>query len=1438
MARTDIKPYEELDLKIYAYILPEVPSHNGYVKIGETSRRVKKRIQEQVGTAGLKPKILFEKIAKKSDGKWFRDKELHRFLLRNGVKKKNFNGYADEWFYFNGTLEKAEALTDRFINKDYDDIQVHDENYDYILRDEQKKAVQLTLDYFNSGKEPREFLWNAKPRFGKTLTAYDFIRKINATNVLIVTNRPAIANSWFDDFKKFISWQEPQMKFVSETDALKGTEALSREEFLEFLSNTDFENPSQVTFISLQDLKGAKFAGGTYEKLEWVSQLNWDLLIIDEAHEGVDTEKTDAAFDKIQRNFTLHLSGTPFKALANNKFSEKQIFNWSYVDEQDAKVNWDYTIGSNPYENLPTLNLFTYQMSKMIEDQVSKGLTLDDETNVDFAFDLNEFFRVKEDGKFEYEASVKKFLDNLCSGKYPFSTDKHRDELKHTFWLLPRVNSAKALEKLLKSHPVFKEYKIVLAAGDGISIDQESNFEEERQDYTKNEKSFDKVKRAISENEKTITLSVGQLTTGVTIPEWSAVLMLNNIKSPSLYFQAAFRAQNPYEYVKDGKLFRKENAYIFDFAPERTLVLFDEFANNLSSGGSKTSEERKKKIKTLLNFFPVIGEDDEGQMHELDANEVLTIPTKITSKEVVKRGFMSNLLFANISGIFAGNSPFKEILDKIKPEKNKRLIDRREVKLTDPMIDEEGNIDIPTEIVINQTKDIFGDAIYKVTEINDIPEIPEVKTFTTEINETLDKGFDKLKETFNLNKTQTNKAKEEVVLTIQDVVQKNVEAYKTQVKEIELDYTDKIQTAEATKDESKVEQLRTELEKKKAEVNQTFVENLNSQVSTTVETAVEKQIVKVEEKKKKLTEDDVRDHLRGFARTIPAFLMAYGNKNTTLANFEENIDEPTFEELTGITVEEFRKLRDGFIYEDEDGNNRKVPGLFNEVVFNASIQEFLNTKDRLSNYFDETLNEDIFDYIPPQQTNQIFTPRKVVKLMVDMIEEKYPNIFSNYNVRFIDLYTKSGLYITEIVKRLYEGLKEQIPNSNERIKWILENQVYACAPSNIIYNIVKNYIFSNLKDIETRNIVEYDLTNLAKKGNAKEKILQQFGGENLKFDVIIGNPPYQEMDGGAQASASPIYHHFVRLAKELEPDLISFIMPSRWYVGGKGLDDFRDEMMNDIHIRELHDWLTPEDIFPNTNIRGGVCYFLWDKNFDNSQSRTRVVTHENNLIIDDVVRPMRIKDSDIFIRDAKAPTILDKVFAEDNIDTLLNHISPLRPFGFRGYFTKDEKFRPTSSGLSDPIICYGKGKVVGYLERNEVSVRPEWIDVWKLFTPRANNIGTELNDDNLNTFIGEPKTICTESYLVIGADLGLDESSCYNLSKYLKTRFARYLHGLAKGSQDATAKTFRFVPLQDFTNDSDIDWSASVKEIDQQLYKKYGLSSEEIDHIERRIKEM
>ena len=309
-------------------------------------------------------------------------------------------------------------------------------------------------------------------------------------------------------------------------------------------------------------------------------------------------------------------------------------------------------------------------MSEIVKEELEQGIEIQGETE-EYAFDLNEFFKAKPNGKFEYESSVDKFLDALTKQeKFPFSTEELRNELKHTFWLLDRVDSAKALAKKLKEHEVFKNYEIVLAAGDG-RIDNQDEIK----------KSFDKVKKAIAEKEKTITISVGQLTTGVTIPEWTAVLMLSNVKSPSLYMQAAFRAQNPYSFSKAGKFYRKENAYVFDFDPARTLVIFEEFANDLSSetsDGKGDSDKRKENVRTLLNFFPVIGEDENGEMIELDAEQVLSIPRKIRSKEVVKRGFMSDFLFQNISNVFHAPIEVIEMIQNFTAvHESKKGIDRK-----------------------------------------------------------------------------------------------------------------------------------------------------------------------------------------------------------------------------------------------------------------------------------------------------------------------------------------------------------------------------------------------------------------------------------------------------------------------------------------------------------------------------------------------------------------------------------------------------------------------------------------------------------------------------------------------------------------------------------------------------------------------------------------
>lgn len=1456
MDRTIIKPFEEIEYKVYGYTLPEVPSHDGYVKIGDTTRDAATRVFEQVGTAGLNPNILFEKLARKSDGKWFRDKELHRYLKMNGIDKKDFNGRADEWFYFNGTLEKAEELTDKFIERDYEEVHIADDKFDYILRNEQQQAVEKTLEYYRSEDEEKEFLWNAKPRFGKTLTTYDFIRNLQTTNVLIVTNRPAIANSWFDDFQKFIAWQEPHMKFVSETEALSG-KAMTREQYIDHLDTTTHENPSQIAFISLQDLKGAKFAGGRYEKLDWVAGLDWDVLVIDEAHEGIDTKKTDRAFSQIKRKFTLHLSGTPFKALANNKFHEEQIFNWSYVDEQQAKEEWDETIGSNPYESLPTLNLFTYQMSKMIEDEVTAGLQIEDETNIDYAFDLNEFFRVKDNGKFEYEESVIKFLDNLSSGKFPFSEKQYRNELNHTFWLLPRVNAAKALEKLLKAHPTFQDYAIVLAAGDGVSIQED--LEKEALNLKENTKSFDKVRNAIEKHDKTITLSVGQLTTGVTIPEWTAVFMLNNIESPSLYFQAAFRSQNPYEFEQEGKLYRKENAYIFDFSPDRTLRLYDEFANNLTSGSSKTSDEREGKIKKLLNFFPVIAEDNEGTMHEINASEVLTIPSRITSREVVKRGFMSNLLFANIAGIFSGDSPFKDILDKIPPEKNKRLEKPREIPMTDPHLNEEGEVEIPPEVVIGKSKDLFGEKIYAPIEVveevvKSIDEAEErqkesIKTLAGNITESFANGFDKLKDDFKLTKGRTDDIKKSVHTSLEEMITDKHLTMTNEVRELQRDYEQKREEAVLENNEKELQIVTKQFEEKKKEIETTFSKEINKEVEETIHTVVEEQIEKVEEKKKKTTEDDVRDHLRGFARTIPAFLMAYGDEDTTLANFDENIDEATFEDLTSITIEEFKKLRDGFEFEENNGNMKTVPGLFNEVVFNASIREFLDTKERLANYFDESLDENIFDYIPPQKTNQIFTSRRVVKMMVDALEKENPNIFKDKTKKFADLYVKSGLYITEIVKKLNEGLKNEIPNEQERIKWILENQVYACAPNDIIYNIVKNFIFTD-SYFSTKNLVKIDTVELASQNSLNIDITTVFGDEEVKFDVIIGNPPYQENDNGRRddgagknASASPLYHKFIMSSIQIS-DIQCFIIPGRWAFGaGKGLKDFSSKMLNDPSIQSFVYYQNSKEIFPDNDIKGGIAYFT--RNTEHKGKANITIHTKNNKEISRTDY-LNTANSGRLIIYNELGTILNKVYNKkyNSFVSISTIISGRNPYGLQTNFFANpkkagiDKLMDLRNDVSDfRVIGLGakQSRMEKFISSNEIIPRGgDYINVWKVFSPYAYGSGA-FGETIPDPFIGEPGDIVTETFLRFGCFETKLEAE--NLLKYIKTKFFRALVGILKVTQHSTT-TYEFIPLQRFTKDSNIDWTKSIQDIDRQLYEIYNFSKDEINFIEDYVKPM
>jgi hypothetical protein len=497
----------------------------------------------------------------------------------------------------------------------------------------------------------------------------------------------------------------------------------------------------------------------------------------------------------------------------------------------------------------------------------------------------------------------------------------------------------------------------------------------------------------------------------------------------------------------------------------------------------------------------------------------------------------------------------------------------------------------------------------------------------------------------------------------------------------------------------------------------------------------------------------------------------------------------------------FQKHINPFILSELDYKIQNINSLANDSTI-APIERASNAMKKFSRLSD----------------SEIVTP----EFVADKIITSLPKKAINNSTLLLDISAKQGEFVYAVYKKWGKDIA---------------NKFYSIPTSKIAYEFTRKVYTLLGLDISLieETYTSYDLI-VANKSIQADKI--KINKKKMKFNVIVGNPPYQQSDGGAQASARPIYHLFVDIAKQLSPDYISMIMPTRWFAGGRGLNEFRDQMLNDTHISELHDFLNPELIFENINLRGGICYFIWDKDFDNRKELTKVFTYKDDLTPKINSRNLKTEDSDILIRHSIGIEIISKVNSHPEFESLENHISSLRPFGFRGYFTKDKKFRDSKKGLKKPVICYGKGKQIGFLEQKEITKNIEWINKFKVFTPRANNIGTELNDDNLNSFVGNPNTICTESYLVVGVDLELNQLSATNLCKYFTSKFARFQHSLGKASQDATSKTFKFVPLQNFTPKSDIDWKKSISDIDRQFYKKYKLSKEEIEFIESMIKPM
>ena len=679
--------------------------HPGYIKIGETEHNVNNRIKQQCGTACIDYNIVFEEYAHGHS-----DKQFHKFLKDNGYKNLPDDHETNEWYEI--SLEELNKEWTAFLTGvPCESKPTNAEAIKIVLRENQRECADKIIAAYNNSqlkvlnkKDENLFLVNAKCRFGKTFTLLEVIKELGLKNVLIATQRPSIGNSWYEDYVKVFCSGDSQNEYNFVTKYKFVTEGkknyITYEEFVEQCNSMFLGKDKQIRFVSHADLKGSEKAGGKFDKNDDIFNTEWDLVIIDEAHNSYDTEKGNEAYDNVKRKFTVKLSGTPYRDIAKNKYSEENYYEWTYEDEQKAKFEWDSSKGENPYRYLPQLVMTAYQPSEEIlavVDDIANQIKEEHNREEDFkeSFTLNRFFELDENKtSFKWYPAVFKFLTSLRTKDiYPFATEEAREQFKHTVWRVSGIKAGRLIAEILRKDEVFRDYKIVEALGDEWKDDEKGKHLKEVKD------AYSAVKTAIRENDKTITLTCGQLLEGVTVPEWTAILMLASGSSKSCYVQSIFRVQSPWVFEENGEEFYKDNAFVFDFDFCRALDVHSDWVE--ANNPNISYAEKEKAMLELINFFPVLGTDENGTLIEYDVTDVIHKPLKLRAVEAVKNRFQINTLF-NLNHVF-----------------DVRVYDVAK-KLTNAKNDKEDKVDKPAEIIeegdLEEVQKHFGKEKYETLE--------------------------------------------------------------------------------------------------------------------------------------------------------------------------------------------------------------------------------------------------------------------------------------------------------------------------------------------------------------------------------------------------------------------------------------------------------------------------------------------------------------------------------------------------------------------------------------------------------------------------------------------------------------------------------------------------------------------------------------------------
>lgn len=1297
------------------------------------------------------------------------------------------------------------------------------------LRSEQRDAIDQAKERFckRSGRrgeyqyevlpEYRQFLWNAKMRFGKTICAMQLMRELDVKRTLIITHRPVVGESWLKAFKQVVGSKSSEPKVKGNSDIHKtyafgmrsDDESETVGNFYDLQSFIETPGNHYAFFVSMQYIRlselvnsktQAKNAGkelgngnSTSKENEMLKadilKTDWDLIIIDEAHEGTLTSLGKGViqdFLKKEKTKMLYLSGTPFNLYED--FNGDEIYTWDYIAEQTAKHNWnlEHPNEKNPYAELPKMNIFTYDITKNIDNIL-------DQTGV---FSFPEFFRTwtgnpKADkasmpegakGRFVHELEVSEFLDLLCKkdaeNNFPFSTNEYRQMFRHTLWVVSHVNEAAALEQLLKEHKIFRHFDVVNVAGRSDTDEQ-------------NENALDKVLKAIGdypEKTSTVTISCGRLTTGVTVAPWTAVFYLKGGDRAATYMQTIFRVQSPYK-TPEGKI--KKECYVFDFAPDRTLKIVAETAKFSSMATAKekkkqegdeekTQEMRDKEtVRDFIELCPVLSMDG-GKMSPMDVNDIYKQLENVFIDRLVRKGFDDPCLYN------------QDELNKVNPE------------------------------IINHIGENGGKA-------------PDEKR--KDAKDTVDLS----------HMTDEQRAEWE-----EKIRQKKAEAKKKAEEKLKKDEEFKAQW-EAMSDEEREDWLKAEAER-----------------IARREKAKEER----EEFKKRMT------NIRGIALRIP--LLMYGGADAgdpkdelTVDNFTRKIKDESWTEFMpkGISKEDFNKIRKCFNATRFEEAGKKYRALTREADF-MHIDERIRQITEIFSYFRNPDKETVltpwrvvnmhmsdtiggwcwYDESFDEKTGVLDTPRYVDQ--GDVTRQLFDNVdlAGEVQTKILEINSKTGLYPLYVTyslfrRRLDEYIKaecidkETVSVQEEQVVWddIVKDNIYVICNTPMAVGITRRTLFgfrqvdqkANIKNVQLIERASKDQEGLVKelksvgfwKGNSSK--------QEMKFNAVVGNPPYMLKQDAT--SDTPIYHQFMELGFQLSP-LATFITPGRFlFDAGKTPKEFNSKMLNDDYFKVVRYEPDSTKVFEKVDIKGGIA----------------ITMHNTNMKYGRIIR---------FTSHDELHTILKKVIEHKDFDSIDKLIYLQNKFNLTELYKdypeyktiigsngREKRLTTSIFNQLDMFSSVRKNdedlEIIGLINNNRVYryIPKRYIEAhenlykYKVVIPKSNGSGA-IGEVLSTPILGEPILGYTQSFIGIGAFE--KEAEADAALKYVKTKFMRTMLGILKVTQDNNTDVWKFVPLQDFTSNSDIDWSQNIPDIDRQLYSKYNLSDDEIDFIEKMIKPM